>query len=406
MVVTGEQYQMEQYKASIIGGGPIGGYIACKLGQKIDNISLFDQKNQIGKPLQCAGLISPRVLEMVPFTTKDYIFTHIVGSHIHTSSNTTFTVGGDTTHAYSINRKLLDQRLIEQAEKQGVNIYFQEKIISAQRQSNFIELETSQNRCIKTPLVIGADGPYSKMRDVFNFTNPKEFLRGIGAEITHASLHPHFVELFVGNSIAPGFFAWMIPTSDDGTQANIGLCTTIEAPHPPIHYFQKLFTNTLTLPYIKNATVEKKYGGIIPLGPLHTTVDDNIMLVGDAAAQVKPTSGGGIYPGLLCAKHCADVAIEAIQTNNYSSSFLQRYQDQWTKEIGRELKLGMKFRKIYKNVSDKQIETYIQKFKEKNIEEIITRLGDIDYPSKLIKPLIKKTPSLLKFLPQVLKNSN
>jgi hypothetical protein len=66
----------------------------------------------------------------------------------------------------------------------------------------------------------------------------------------------------------------------------------------------------------------------------------------------------------------------------------------------------MKFRKIYKNVSDKQIETYIQKFKEKSIEEIITRLGDIDYPSKLIKPLIKKTPSLLKFLPQVLKNSN
>ena len=66
----------------------------------------------------------------------------------------------------------------------------------------------------------------------------------------------------------------------------------------------------------------------------------------------------------------------------------------------------MKFRKIFKNVSDKQIETYIQKFKEKNIEEIITRLGDIDYPSKLIKPLLKKTPSLLKFLPQVLKNSN
>ena len=69
---------MEQYKASIIGGGPIGGYLACQLGQKIDNISLFDQKNQIGKPLQCAGLISPRVLDMVPFATKDYIFTHIV----------------------------------------------------------------------------------------------------------------------------------------------------------------------------------------------------------------------------------------------------------------------------------------------------------------------------------------
>ena len=64
----------------------------------------------------------------------------------------------------------------------------------------------------------------------------------------------------------------------------------------------------------------KRFGGTIPLGPLKKTVDDHVMLVGDAAAQVKPTSGGGIYPGLLCATQCAIVAEEAVQKQQFDGA--------------------------------------------------------------------------------------
>ena len=91
-------------------------------------------------------------------------------------------------------------------------------------------------------------------------------------------------------------------------------------------------------------------GGVVPLGPLKKTYSANIMIVGDAAAQVKPTSGGGKYTGLLCSNYCYKIAIQALQKNNYSKQFLKKYHKLWSAELGRELNLGMNFRKIFKNL--------------------------------------------------------
>ena len=108
-------------------------------------------------------------------------------------------------------------------------------------------------------------------------------------------------------------------------------------------------------------------GGVVPLGALKKTYTQNVLLVGDAAAQVKSTSGGGIYTGLLCASHCSKVAIDALEKDDYTSQFLKKYHKLWNADIGRELYLGMKFRKIYKNLSDKQMDKYIEKFQNPKI---------------------------------------
>ncbi|MCK5031717.1 MAG: hypothetical protein KAR64_09640, partial [Thermoplasmatales archaeon] len=136
---------------------------------------------------------------------------------------------------------------------------------------------------------------------------------------------------------------------------------------------------------------------------LKKTHTSNVMLVGDAAAQVKPTSGGGIYSGLLCGSYCSSVAIEALQKNNFASQFLKKYHKLWSTDIGRELYLGMKFRKLFKSLTDLQMNKYIEKFQKQKITEIISKHGDIDYPSKLVKPLLKQTPSLIRLLPSIIK---
>ena len=73
------------------------------------------------------------------------------------------------------------------------------------------------------------------------------------------------------------------------------------------------------------------------------------------------------------------------------------------KDIGRELKNGMRFRTIFKNLTDTQMDKYVEKFKNLEIAEIITKHGDIDYPSKLVRPLLKKAPSLIKIAPKIIK---
>jgi flavin-dependent dehydrogenase len=147
----------------------------------------------------------------------------------------------------------------------------------------------------------------------------------------------------------------------------------------------------------------KQFGGVIPLGPLKKTTDDHLMLVGDAAAQVKPTSGGGIYPGLICAAQCTNVAEEAFQKHQFDQQFLKRYHTRWTKEIGRELSLGMRFRKLFTSLTDPQFNKYIEKLNNQKTIDIINTYGDIDYPTTLALPLLRTSPSLLALAPSMLK---
>jgi flavin-dependent dehydrogenase len=144
-------------------------------------------------------------------------------------------------------------------------------------------------------------------------------------------------------------------------------------------------------------------GGIIPIGLLSKFYKPHVMLVGDAAAQVKPTSGGGLYPGLMCADYCSTIAIESIKNNNFNKNQLKKYQKLVQKNISSELDKGMRFRNIFLKLDDNILDIYIKKLQKNKIIDTISKYGDIDYPSKLVPKLIKKSPSLLKIATNLIK---
>lgn len=395
---------MFNYDAVVVGGGPVGGYIAGNIVEKKFKVAVIERNKQIGIPMNCAGLVTPRIFEFLKISKESIIQNKIKGANIHSPSGNILKIGGDKVHALAIDRPRFDQEIIRIAKDKGVEVFLNNNVLSAQKIKNHIEIKTSKNHDFKCKLIIGSDGPYSKVRDSFALPEPKEILRGIGAEIANTDLNPDFVEIFLGKNIAPGFFAWFIPLNRDGTRARIGLCISKEATKSPKHYFSNLFNNKISSDFIKNGKISNQFGGVIPLGALKKTYDSNVLLAGDAAAQVKPTSGGGIYTGLLCADHCSNISVEALQKNDFSNQSLKKYHKLWSADIGRELNLGMKFRKVFKKFTDKQFDKYIEKFKNPKINDIITKYGDIDYPSKLLKPMIKKIPSLLGLLPAAIKD--
>jgi len=394
---------MKEYDVAVVGGGPIGGHVAYRIAEKNYKVGIFEKRKNIGTPINCAGLVTPRVFEFLKINEKNIVQNKIKGAKIHSPSGTVLKIGGDRVHAYAIDRKGFDQEIVKKAEDKGAEVTLNSNILSAQKNGNSIELRNSKGEDIKCHILVGADGPFSKIRDRFALSEPEEFLRGIGAEVKNTNLDSDFVEIFAGEKIAPGFFAWIIPTNKEGTEARIGLCIDKSAKNSPKYYFSNFLKNQDVQNYCKDVKIINYIGGIVPLGILKKTYSSNVMIVGDAAAQVKPTSGGGIYTGLVCADHCSDVIIESIKGKNYSSQLLKRYQRLWYAEIGREINLGMKFRKIFKSLSDEQIDKYIKRFQNPKIVEIISKYGDIDKPSKLIKPLLKKSPTLLKLIPSVLK---
>jgi geranylgeranyl reductase family protein len=343
------------------------------------------------------------VFDTFSIPKKHIVQNEIKGAHIHSPSGDVLTIGGDRVHALSIDRTAFDSYFVNKAISQGRSLFLQEKTLSIQTERDTVELTTSTKKKFTCKCLIGADGPFSKVRDVCGFPQPKEYLRGIGAVVENISLNPSYVEIFVGNRIAPGFFAWIIPINKEGTQARVGLCIPKTVQHSPLYFFNNLFKEFPTAAYLKRVNILEKMGGNIPLGPLSQTVKNNILLVGDAAAQVKPTSGGGIYPGLLCGQQCIKHVNNAFSQPSFSTSDLHKYHEEWKETIGRELSMGMHFRRIYMKLTDKDFDKYLQKFNHSSITKIITEKGDIDYPSNLLKPLLKKAPSLLRLLPRFIR---
>jgi digeranylgeranylglycerophospholipid reductase len=387
----------EKTEVTIIGGGPSGLYLASLLAKKGIEITVIEQHKTIGKPVQCAGLVTPRVFEQFNISSKGIIQNSISTANIHSPTDNVLTIGGNKIHAYSIDRAKFDQNLSEVAEQNGAKLITGEKAQSIQHVDSHIETCTNKRRNIHSSLIVGADGPKSTVRDIFCFSPPQKFLKGIGSTLTNTTLNPKCVELFIGNDVAPGFFAWIIPVNKEGTMARVGLCVPFEKTPKP--YFDKFLRSSKTKSFIGDASIKEHMAGIIPLGALKQTVDDRVVLVGDAAAQVKPTSGGGIFTGISSAQIAAQTIIMAIQAQTYSKQFLSRYHTQWKKTIGRELSIGMKLHGLFTTFSDEQFEKYVTKFKESALTNTINEYGDIDYPSKLIKPMIKHTPSLLKLIP-------
>jgi digeranylgeranylglycerophospholipid reductase len=396
---------MEKYDVAVVGGGPIGCYVAEQLASKGRQVAVFEEHHTTGEPVHCAGLVSQRVLDITKCPQDEIVQNTIYGAIIHSPAGALLTIGGEKVHALVIDRQRFDNHIAKNAQKAGATILRNHAVIAAKKQRSSLTLDIQHNEqvtLVHSQLLIGADGAHSHIRDSFGFPQPLEKLHGISAELSDARLNPKYVHIFVGSTIAPGFFAWVIPTNTHGTTARIGLCIGKHSTQPLQHYFATL----LQQPLLQGTTVLKRFGGTIPLGPLKKTTADHIMLVGDAAAQVKPTSGGGIYPGLLCATSCSTIAEDALKKQCFDNEVLRRYHATWTKEIGRELFLGMRFRRIFTRLTDSHFNKYIEKLNTQKIIDTINTYGDIDYPSHLALPLLAAVPSLLSLAPALLKRNN
>jgi flavin-dependent dehydrogenase len=247
-------------------------------------------------------------------------------------------------------------------------------------------------------LLIGADGANSNVADKLGFQRAKELLRGYGSnDASPVDIDSDFVKIFSGNEIAPGFFAWLIPS------VRVGLCTS-RGDKSPRYYFEKLLNNPEFKKISGNMTCGSYTAGIIPISKIDKIYSDNVMLVGDAASQVKPLSGGGVYTGLKGAIHCANVAVRALENGNYTRNILKMYQLKWDEEFRKEMKRAYLIRKIVRDLEDKQIEEGFDIFNDKKLLSMLNKKGDIDYPTKLALPVLKSAPKLMKFTGPIMKS--
>jgi geranylgeranyl reductase family protein len=393
---------MKHYDVIVVGAGPSGGYVTSLLSKQGFEVGLFEEHNEIGRPVQCAGLVSLRVFDLIG--SKLGVINEISGAKVHSPLGKTLTIMGEKPKACVIDRTKFDGALVEKAVNEGCALSLGSKVKSVKRKEDKIKVEVKRagkTNEFSSDLIIGCDGVGSVVARSFYFPKPKEVLSGFGAEcILHKKLDPTYVDIFVGNEIAPGFFAWLIPT-DNG--ARVGLCASRDKKNTK-NYFENLLSQKEVKNRLGKIKIERYIAGAIPLGPLKKIVSDNVMLVGDSACQVKPLSGGGIYLGLLSAEHAAKVASKALEAGNVSEKILQKYPKLVQNDVGKELKRAHQLRKIYLKLSDEHFEEGVKVLNDEKIISLLSKQGDIDYPSGLTKAVLKKAPRLMKFAGPVLKS--
>jgi len=212
-------------------------------------------------------------------------------------------------------------------------------------------------------------------------------VNGAQAEVEGANdLDEDTVEVYLGQKYAPGLFAWIIPTRDGS--AKVGLATKSGDPRDHLHRFMRshpIASKKLEKSEIKNLSFHPMSLG----GPISKAYANGLLVVGDAASQVKPTTGGGVIFGLFCSKIAGEVAYEAITNNDFSAVFLSRYQFRWKAEIGFDLTVMCRIRQLLNRLSDKQMDKVISLCSQLGVNRILEEVGDLDFQGKSLIRMVR-----------------
>src|SRR3990170_5367085 len=320
-----------EYDVVVVGAGPAGGLVSQRLARAGHRVALVEEHREIGEPVQCGGLVTPRVFDYV--SCKETIIGSVRGADIYSPKGRHLRIDGRETKAVVVDRARFDRAIVADAARAGTDLLLGTQARGAARVDGGVELLVDRDgepHRIRSKLLIGCDGVRSEVAKWFGILRPRKILPGFEVDLVGVRGDPDFVQLFVGNEFAPGFFGWIIPSGDT---ARVGLCV---GQGNAYGFLEKMLRQPHVQQYVKGAQPLMYIAGGIPLGFPRRSYADNVMVVGDAACQAKATSGGGIFTSLMCATFCARTAIEALEAGDASARFLRRYHKAWTGSIGKE----------------------------------------------------------------------
>jgi len=377
------------YSAAIIGAGPPGLRAAAKIqGNGFETVVLEEDK-EIGRPSNCTGLISASGVKDANINVSPSLINEIKGAKMYAPSNEQIEIKRSSTVAYVIDRAKLDQTFASEAERAGVTIQTQCKVIDINNQTIFTE-HKGRGGLVKAEVVIASDGVNSRTRGKMGIqTSPNDFVHTYQA-LVKGNFDKNFVELHFSNSFAKGFFAWVVPWDEEtaliGLGLGLGSSNVKEA-------FNKLVTD-------KNISINKVVESdsfMIPVSkPIKGIVKENVMLLGDAAFQTKATTGGGIITGTLAGEIAGGIVADYYKHKVPLTEYEKRLAP-----LTKDLSIHWKIRKYLNTLSDDKLNSFFEKINNSELIPLLEEHGDMDRPSRFVGKILSK-PKLWAFAPQAM----
>jgi geranylgeranyl reductase family protein len=380
----------------VVGGGPAGSYVAGKVASLGYETVLLEQKEGLDRRICCTGIIGQECASSFNFD-ENIILRRANSAKIFSPSGKLIRLWREKTQAYILDRTAFNLAMAKQAQARGVQYILNSLVQNIEIRDDRIRVEVvhrKERSNFEARVIVIATGFGSKLTNRLAQSKAGDFVMGAQVEVSANGINE--VEVYLGQEVAPGFFAWLVPTSSH--KALVGLLSR----HNPGLHLKKFMKFLEIQGKIVTTDASPSYGGI-PLQPLTRTYTERLVIVGDAAGQVKPTTGGGIYYSLLCADIAANILQQALASNALSARNLATYEQAWKRRLRQELRMGYWARKFYERLSDSQIDRIFDIIKSNGIDKALLRVEELsfDWHSSLVLRLlehraISKTSGLIK----------
>ena len=374
----------------IVGGGPAGSLAAKDLAAQGLDVLVLEEHESVGLPQHCTGLISEETLHMSG--VRPDILNTLYGAEVVFPDGQTITVESDKPKAKIVSRVDLDVRMAQAAMAAGAVYSFSDKYQTHSVDSGVTVRSTTGSH--EARVVIGADGASSAVAMTLGDNRPKEYIRGIQADVRYMMEDQSLFKLFLGNKVAPGFFAWQIPC---GSFTRIGLCTSWSSGAP-----SEYLSNMLIRMGMQDR-IMKVYSGKIPIGRRALIHGDRCLLAGDALGYVKPLSGGGLYPAFKANKHLVNVLTGALDSDMLFGRDLSEYDRACNADFGKEMDHMYGYRQRFKRLSDSDFNKCCDIIRKNDLVPILKDL-DIDHPNEVIKKVAKMPKVMMSALPLLMRS--
>ena len=347
-----------RYDIIVVGAGPAGSTAARFAAEAGANVLLLEKDREIGVPVRCAEGVGEEGLSSVVKIQPQWISKKISGVYLYSPSGQRVRAAPGQ-FGYVLNRKVFDYELAEMAAQTGVKVLTKVYVCGLLQENGTVQgvqvRHLGQQHAIRATLVIGADGVESRVgRWAGLATHTRMHDMETCAQVTAANIdveadHCHF---FFGHDIAPGGYVWVFPKGDGIANVGLGISGDYAEQKSPLEYLRDFLSNR----FAKASQLTMVAGGVPCDATLRKIVTNGLMLVGDAAHQANPISGGGIVSGMIAGKLAGQVAAQAVDEGDVSEKRLSQYVRLWKKAEGNNHRRMYRVKEGVFKLSDKDLD--------------------------------------------------
>jgi len=368
----------------VIGAGPAGLLAAHTLATRGHDVLVVEEHQAVGYPVHCTGVIGLEAFDEFDLP-RDSLLAVLKSARFSAgSTGRSVTIDSDDLNGAIVDRAAFDQRLAARARESGVAIRMGVRAEQLAVLSDSVRVTLAGGQNLKARACVLACGANYRFQRQMGLGSPRLYLRSAQAEIPFPS-RAH-VEICFGRGVAPGGFAWVVPFSRGSVpHVRIGLMCEADA---RVH-FREFCRQLARESGIDGAALESPRVKIIPLSPVKKTYGDRVLAVGDAAGLVKPTTGGGVYYGLLTGRLAGEVLAERLSTDALDETSLQAYERRWRERLGPEIRAGLAFRAIASRLNDRAIDGLIELARVDGIVPLLKKTANFNWHGRAVLELLR-----------------